>query len=313
MKVWNGIERYPTESPPVVATLGNFDGVHRGHLAILTSTVRDAKARGLPSLLITFDPHPLTVIAPARRPRLLQTRGQKLDCLEESGMDAVLFLRFDAGLAALSGEKFFSSYLVTRVSLSAVHVGRHFRFGHDRAGDLALLERIGALCGFGVVGVSQVVDEGETISSSAIRKAVEEGAIERAARMLGRPFAVTGEVVRGDGRGKSLDFPTANLETDGEMIPRRGVYISEVAVAATRYGAITNVGVRPTFGTSALTVESHILDFEDDLYGERVEVRFLARLRDERRFDGPSELADQIARDRAAAVAFFQSLRPTLR
>ena len=228
-------------------------------------------------------------------------------------MDAVLFLRFDAGLATLSGEEFFSSYLVPGVPLSAVHVGRHFRFGHDRAGDMALLEHIGARSGFGVVGVSQVEEEGETISSSAIRRAVEDGAMERAARMLGRPFAVTGEVVRGDGRGKSLDFPTANLETDGEMIPRRGVYITEVARAASRYGAITNVGVRPTFGASALTVESHILDFEDDLYGERVEVRFLARLRDERRFDGPSELADQIARDRAAAVAYFQSLRPILR
>ena len=149
---------------------------------------------------------------------------------------------------------------------------------------------------------------GETVSSSAIRSAVEAGDVERAARLLGRPFAVEGRVARGEERGRTLSFPTANVDVENETVPRRGVYVTETVALAARHPSVTNVGTRPTFDGGALTVESHLLDFDEDLYGERVEVRFLARLRDERRFSGPDELADQIARDRAAASAWFQRL-----
>jgi riboflavin kinase/FMN adenylyltransferase len=308
MTVWYGIESVPASAPAFAATVGNFDGVHLGHRAILESLTVAAKASGVSTLLVTFDPHPLAVVAPERRPKLLQTRRQKLDALGETGLDAVLFLRFDRAMSQLTGEEFFTKALGERIRLAAVHVGRHFRFGRNREGDLDLLERIGLAKGFHVLGVPPVVQQGETVSSSAIRRSLEAGDVELARRMLGRPFALAGEVTEGAGRGRMLEFPTANLAVENEMIPSRGVYVTETQVLAGRHPSITNVGVRPTFGEGALAVETHILDFEEDIYGERMELGFLARLRDEKRFDSPSELADQIARDRAAAFSYFQGL-----
>jgi len=305
MIVWNGMERYPHDAAPVVATIGNYDGVHLGHRAIIRSAVAAARERRLGAFVVTFDPHPIAVVAPARRPRLLDTRRQKLDALDECGIDGVLILRFDTAFGAMTGEEFFRSFLRGRVTPAAIHVGNNFRFGRDRAGDVDLLCRLGAEMGFDVVGIPQVEVAGETVSSSAIRRAVEDGEVERAARMLGRPFALSGEVVSGDGRGRTLDFPTANLDVENEMIPRRGVYVTESAILSSRHPSITNVGVRPTFGGETLVVETHLIDFDEEILGERTEVRFLARLRDEIRFSGPAELADQLARDRAAATAYF--------
>ncbi len=307
MIVWNGMERYPADAAPSVASVGNYDGVHLGHRAILASLTGAARGLGLASLVVTFDPHPLSVVAPARRPRLLQTRRQKLDALEDAGVDGVLILGFDAEMAALSAEEFFRAYLLGRLRAGAIHVGESFRFGRDRAGNLDLLCRLGAEAGVQIVGISQVVAGGEPVSSSAIRRAVEDGEVERARRMLGRPFALTGEVVRGEGRGRTFDFPTANLDPENEMLPRRGVYVTEALTLSSRHPSLTNVGMRPTFGGDRLVVETHLIDFDEDLIGERVEVRFLARLRDEKRFSGAEELADQIARDRAAAVVFFDA------
>jgi riboflavin kinase/FMN adenylyltransferase len=308
MTVWHGVESVPADAPRFVATIGNFDGVHLGHRAILDSVTAEAKAAGLPSLLLTFDPHPLAVVAPERRPLLLQTRRQKLETLADAGLGSVLFLKFDAHMASLTGEAFFAEALRDRIRFAAIHVGRHFRFGHGRAGDLDLLARIGAAEGFRVVGVPQVVQEGEVVSSSAVRRVLAEGDVERARRMLGRPFALSGEVVRGAERGRLIEFPTANLGVENELIPRAGVYVTETVVLAARCASVTNVGVRPTFGGGELLVETHLLDFEEDIYGERIEVGFLARLRDEKKFSGASELADQIARDRAAAFSYFQGL-----
>lgn len=308
MIVWNGLESVPSGSGPFVATIGNYDGVHRGHRRILDELTALAAATGLPSLLVTFEPHPIAVVAPQRRPKLLTTRRQKLDAIGAAGVDVVLVVAFDERVAALEPEAFLTELLLPRVPLTAVRVGDGFRFGRGRAGDLALLERVGRERGFGVAGVPHVEVDGETVSSSAVRAAVEAGEVERAARLLGRPFAVEGCVARGDGRGRTLSFPTANLAVENEAIPRRGVYVTETLALAGRHPSVTNVGTRPTFDGGTLVVESHLLDFDDDLYGERIEVRFLARLRDERRFSGPGELADQIARDRAAATAWFQRL-----
>jgi riboflavin kinase / FMN adenylyltransferase len=311
VNVWNELDAFPTGREPLVATIGNFDGVHLGHRAILASVTAAAKARSARSLLITFDPHPLAVVAPSRRPRLLQTRRQKLETLEDARIDGVLILPFDRELASLDGESFFGEFLAQRLQFASVHVGRNFRFGRARGGDLRVLEAIGRDRGFSVVGVPPVEIAGETVSSSAIRAAIEEGDVERARAMLGRPFAVTGEVIRGDGRGRTLEFPTANLAVENETIPRRGVYVTETVAFASRFPSVTNVGVRPTFGGTTLSVETHLLDVDEDLYGERLEVRFLARLRDERTFRGAAELADQIARDRAAASSYFTGLTLT--
>ncbi len=311
MNVWNALEAFPTGREPICATIGNFDGVHLGHQAILASVIDAAKKRSAPSLLITFDPHPLAVVAPSRGPKLLQTRRQKLETLEATGLDGMLLLPFDRELAALTGEEFFESYLAARLRFATVHVGSNFRFGRARGGDIRLLQTLGAELSFSVVAVPPVTVEGETVSSSAIRTAIEEGDVTRARAFLGRPFAVTGEVVRGEGRGRLLEFPTANVAVDNETIPRRGVYVTETMAFGSRFPSITNVGVRPTFGGATLSVESHLIDVDEDLYGERVEVRFLARLRDEVKFAGPSELADQLARDHAAATSYFSGLTLT--
>jgi riboflavin kinase/FMN adenylyltransferase len=309
MKIWNGIDRYTRGRSKVVASIGNYDGVHLGHQAILRQVVDDARRRELPSLLITFDPHPLQVVAPDRRPSLLQTRRQKLDCLEETGLTDLLVLAFDERVAALQGDQFFVELLDPSVAFAAIHVGESFRFGVGRSGDLSLLETIGVNHGFEVHAVPAVVDEGQPISSSAIRAAVASGRLEQARRMLGRPFALSGEVKRGEGRGAGIGFPTANLEVENEIVPRAGVYVTETVALAARYPSMTNVGVRPTFGGGEVTVESHLLEFADDLYNQRIEVRFLARIRDEVRFSGATELADQLARDRAAAEAYFHNLQ----
>jgi len=309
VNIWNGIGAYPENTPPVVASIGNYDGVHRGHQTILKHVVDDARSRGISSLLITFDPHPASVLAPERRPKLLQTRRQKLDVLQESGLTDLLFLEFDRELATLSGEEFFDGLLMPRVSFAAIHVGDSFRFGRGRDGNLELLRRIGARFGFDVKGVSAVREGEQTISSSAIRAALTAGDVEGAQQMLGRPFALLGEVIRGDGRGHSLQCPTANLEFHDELLPRSGVYVTETVALASRCASLTNVGFRPTVGSERLTVETHLLDFSEDLYGETLEVRFLARLRDEERFADLSALADQLARDRAAAESFFRNRR----
>jgi len=312
MNVWNGIDALPANLPAIVASIGKCDGVHLGHQEILRRTVAEAQRHGAPSVLVSFDPHPLAVVAPSRLPRLLQTRRQKLDHLADTGLSDLLILDFTPALAALDGEAFFFEVLLPRVRIRSVYVGENFRFGHNRAGDGSLLETIGARAGFAVQRVPAVRVDDAPISSSAVRVAVEAGDVERAARMLGRPYAVAGEVVRGDGRGRAMSYPTANLRVENEIVPRVGVYVTEAIVLASRRPSVTNVGVRPTFGGNVLTVETHLLDFDADLYGERVELRFLARLRDEMRFPSAVELGDQIGRDLAAATAYFEH-RPLTR
>lgn len=311
MKVFNGIEAYPRDDGPVVATLGNYDGIHLGHRAILDGVRNSARRRGLPSLLITFEPHPLTVVAPDRRPQLLLTRGQKVDAVADAGIDRLLFLAFDEEVARLSGAAFFEEHLSGPIELAGVHVGTNFRFGQRRAGTLETLVDIGRKLGFDVEGIAPVEVDGQVVSSSAIRRLIDEGRVEDAGRLLGRPFALSAVVVRGEGRGRSLDFPTANLDVANECLPRRGVYVTEWVSDAVRRASVTNVGVRPTFDGERLVVETHVLDFDEDVYDRRVELAFLARLRDEHRFDGPAALADQIARDRAAAAAYFENVSLT--
>lgn len=307
MNVWNGIDRYPAGVGPVCATIGNYDGVHRGHAAILREVVARAGRERLSAVLVTFDPHPLTVVAPERRPALLQTRDQKLRALEDAGLDGVLIVHFTAGLAWSTGREFLDVVLDSGLDLRSVHVGGNFRFGKDRTGDVDLLRTVGASRGFEVVQVDAVEVDGTVVSSSAVRRRIADGDVDGAARMLGRTYSIVGEVVRGDGRGRTLEYPTANVASDNELLPARGVYVTETVWNAARYPSITNIGVRPTFDGGRLAVETHLLEFDDDLYHSRVEVRFLARLRDELRFGGPAELSDQIGRDLAAAVAYFEN------
>jgi len=308
MRVWNGLDSVPDDLPPVACSIGKFDGVHLGHQEILRRVVDEARRLAAPALLITFDPQPAVILAPDRVPPLIQSRRQKLESLERSGLTDVVIVDFDGQLAALDGEAFFTELVLRRMKLRALLVGSDFRFGQGRKGDVAQARRIGQREGFVVHQVPPVAVAGRTVSSSAIREAVAAGDASLAWQMLGRPFAVSGEVVEGSGRATEMQFPTANLRVENELLPRRGVYVTETVALAARHPSVTNVGVRPTFGGDQLIVETHLLDFEGDLYGERVEVRFLARVRDEMRFASAFELADQIARDRAAALSYFQNL-----
>jgi len=302
---------------PVVVLYGTLEG--GGSFLIRDSRQRPrfwvraddadrARDLGETSLLITFDPHPLSVVAPERRPRLIDTRRQKLVHLESTGLDAVLILEFTPSLAALSGDEFFDEVLSSQVPLSSVYVGANFRFGRGRSGGLDLLRSIGGERGFDVFEVPAVSLGERVVSSSTIRALLGDGDVETAGRMLGRPYAMIGEVVPGVGRGRGLSFPTANLRERNELIPKTGVYVTETTFDVTRYPSVTNVGTRPTFDDSRLTVETHLLEFDGDLYSKEIEVRFLARIRDESRFSGPNELSDQIARDLAATVSYFENV-----
>ena len=308
MQVWNGLESIPRKESGFVATIGNYDGVHLGHQTILRRVLADARHRGVPSLLITFEPHPLSVVAPERAPRLLQTRRQKLLRLEECGVEQLLILPFDAKVAALDPDAFFETWLGRHLRFEAIHVGENFRFGHRRAGDVEALRRLGQRMGFAAHGVEAVRRDGEKVSSSTIRRCVAEGDVETAHTLLGRPFALDGSIRHGDGRGRTLQYPTANLNCENELLPANGVYVTESTVRATRLPSVTNVGVRPTFNGQDVRVESHVLDFDEEIYGEQMELHFLARLRGEQRFDSKEALVDQIARDRAAAESYFSNL-----
>jgi riboflavin kinase/FMN adenylyltransferase len=295
-----------------VLTVGNFDGAHLGHQRILGRVVQRAREAGLAALAVTFDPHPLKVLRPAEAPAMIFTPAQRMAALAGFGLDALLVLPFDRDFAALSPEAFVRDILVAQLRAAAVVVGESFRFGHQQAGDVALLRARGADLGFAVESIPPVRVRGRIVSSSAIRQAVREGNVHLAGRLLGRPYAVTGEIRSGTGQGRRLLVPTLNLTHEQELLPASGVYVTEVTLeapgASGRYASATNVGVRPTFNGSEPTVESHLFDFSQELKTGRMEVRFWRRLRDERKFSGVAELKEQIARDLARARAFFRRL-----
>lgn len=292
----------------VVATIGNYDGVHRGQQAILARLAERARACGLAAVVITFEPHPLTVVAPDKAPRRLISHVQKRRLLETAGVDAVVEVTFDSEFATTSAERFVHEFLFETLAVREVVVGSRFTFGAGQAGDLEVLEKLGRELGFAAWGVPEVEYEGAPISSSRIRSAVLAGTIEAAADMLGRAFALRGTITRGERRGRGLGWPTINLIPNQEVIPARGVYVSQVGIAKEPVSrqAVTNVGVRPTVSAGTdLVIESHILDFSADVYGEEAEVSFIERLRDERTFENIEALTEQIRLDVRRAREFF--------
>ena len=293
----------PRGWPAPVVTVGNFDGVHRGHQALVRAAVEGAIASSGVSVVLTFDPHPSRVLSPDRAPEALMTVDQKEELFEGLGVDRMALLPFTTELSALTPPEFAAAVLRQALGARCVVVGTNFRFGRGRSGDVPLLRGLGATLGFDVVAVEPVFHEGAPISSTRIREALARGAVEAARDLLGRPFFVDGEVVRGDGRGRTIGIPTANLSLRNEALPRPGVY---AAAARTLPGggpraAVVNLGRRPTFGGGETTLEAHLLDFEGDLYGAVMRVEFRERLRDEKRFDGPQSLVKQIREDIDAA------------
>jgi riboflavin kinase/FMN adenylyltransferase len=303
--------RYATFGHASVLAIGNFDGIHLGHQAILRATVERAQALNAVSTALTFDPSPRKVLRPESAPPRISTNAQRMEWFNALGLEAVVVLPFTLDLARLSPEEFVEQILVRDLHVKAVLVGEDFRFGHKQAGDVRLLAVLGARLGFEVVIVPPVVHRAEVVSSTIIRREVAEGDVAHAARLLGRPFALTGEVVSGTGTGGRFTFPTLNLAVDQELLPARGVYITRTRFEGeTRsHRSVTNIGMRPTFNGTALSVETHLLDVNVKTPPKRIEVRFWKRLREEKKFSSPEELRAQIARDIARANNFFSRLR----
>lgn len=293
--------------PAPVATIGNFDGVHRGHRKILATLRERADALGGTAVVITFEPHPQKVLHPDSAPRLIATPEQKHRLLADAGADVVLALPFTRELAASSPGEFVRRTLLQGLSVREVWIGRNFRFGRDRAGDFETLERLGKRHGFAARPVEGVRHGDERISSSRVRHALATGDIDLARELLGREPELVGRVYRGDGRGRVLGYPTANLQVRNELIPLTGVYATRLVVDGRTLPSVTNIGSRPTFPGAGPAVETHVLDFDGDLYHRDVALRLAARLRDERRFSGVEALRARIAEDVADARRILRS------
>jgi riboflavin kinase/FMN adenylyltransferase len=309
VRLFNDIAMLRAHLDGPVATIGNFDGLHRGHQAIVGRVLERGRQTGRPTLLITFDPHPLKVLAPDRAPLMLTTPRQKLALFETTGIEFVLVLPFTVELAGVTAEGFIRDYLARDLGAREVYVGANFNFGRDRAGNADLLLHLCGELGIRAETVPEVRSLGSPISSSRIRRAVLAGEVELARELLGRPYAVEGTVVHGDARGAALGFPTANLAAMNELIPQDGVYVTEAVVDGRVLPAVTNIGGRPTFAGSSYALETHVLDDPGDLYDRPMEVRFHARLRKEIRFDSAQALVGQVRKDVERAREYFRGGR----
>lgn len=298
-----------------ILTVGNFDGLHVGHRSIMETVVGRARTLDGVAVVYTFEPHPRKVLQPDRAPRLLTTLEQKLELFEEAGVDVVVVEEFTREFAATPADVFIREIIHERIRPVEVYVGYDFHFGRDRQGSMRLLTEMGPRLGFSVTIIPEVTMDSGDVNSTRIRQLLAESQPERAAAMLGRPYTVRGRVVQGDRRGHQLGFPTANLDPENEVLPARGVYAGRVRFLddgdpprGRAFPAVTNVGTRPTFEDSEqVLAEAHLIDFDGELYGRRIEVSFVAQLRGERRFADAEALKKQIAADVAAARVRLES------
>ena len=310
MKVIDRLEDLPLDVPRVVATIGNFDGVHLGHRQLMRDLVERAQhIQGTPAV-VTFHPHPLQVLAPNNAPRQIQTLDQKLATVAELGIRLAVVIPFTRELAQTSARDFAVRILHEKLRLHEIYVGPNFAFGHRREGSFNLLKEIGTEKGFFVGRIHQVQFRGNRVSSTAVRQALCAGQVSLARRLLGRPYALQGEIVHGTAIGSGIRVPTANLHTANELIPRNGVYVAMLEIAGRRHRGVTNIGVRPTVtqdpAAAERIVETHLLDFGGDLYGCQVSLELLLHLREERRFANIQALAVQIRRDIGRARRYFR-------
>ena len=293
---------------PTVLTLGVFDGLHLGHQLVMKTLVERARACKAVPTVITFEPHPRAVLHPESAPPLLQTFDQKIEALTVLGIEQTIVIHFNQAFAEIRAEDFLRDVVVDRLHAKEVYLGRGFFFGHNREGNIELLRRASKQLGFLADEVPEVRLRGKRIGSTTIRQLLAEGRVNLARRMLGRPYGVEGPVARGDARGLELGFPTANVQPHNRVIPRRGVYVTATLIEGQWRRSVTNIGVRPTFGDALEpSVETHVIDWTGDLYADVLRVRFLHRLRDERKFASVDELKLQIERDVSRAKRYFVS------
>lgn len=292
-----------------VITIGTFDGVHRGHLAVIEELRTRAAELGAESVLITFEPHPLALLRPDAAPGRLTTLEEKKALLARAGIDHVVVLPFTREIAQLTAREFVEEVLIERLNLRHLVIGHDHRLGRDRAGDINELRSLGRELGFDTDVVAPMTIGDEPVSSSRIRKALARGDVEAAARGLGRPYAITGEVVRGDGRGRDLGFPTANLEIDDpdKILPLEGIYAARATIGEEVHDGVVHLGPRPTFPGASSTIELHLFDFDRELYGERVTIAFCGHIRGIRGFSTVEALIDAMTDDCTAARALLAS------
>jgi riboflavin kinase / FMN adenylyltransferase len=305
------IIHFPDDSRPgrwhqPVLALGNFDGLHRGHQKIIDRVRRRAEERGGTPVVMTFDPHPPRIVRPDKAPPLLMTKAQKMEALARAGIQGVAVVRFTHELSRWDPEQFVHIVLTEWLRVTEVWVGANFLFGRDRSGNFSLLRVLGGRYGFRAEKIDPVRYKEFVVSSTRIRRLIGEGRVDEAGALLGHHYYVDGTVTRGAGRGRDLGYPTANLRTDNELLPPNGVYATIVSIAGIVHPAVTNLGLRPTFGdTAEPAIETHVFNVDRDLYGARLRLAFVQRLRDERRFADAAALRAQIEADCAQARDLF--------
>ncbi|HQZ96034.1 MAG TPA: bifunctional riboflavin kinase/FAD synthetase [Pyrinomonadaceae bacterium] len=305
MKIFHGTEN-ANITRPTVLTLGVFDGLHLGHQEIMRKVVERAKAVEAVATAITFDPHPRAVLHPDSAPPMLQTLDQRLANLEVLGIEQTIVIPFTREFAGQPAENFLADIIHDRLQAREVYLGKGFAFGKDRGGNIELLRTMSEKLGFVADEVDEIQLRGMRISSSKIRRLLAEGYVNLARRMLGRPYGVEGVIIRGNRRGHTIGFPTANLKPRNRVIPKFGVYATATLIDGSWRKSITNIGVRPTFESDAdPSIETYVFDFDGDLYGDVLRVRFLHRIRDERKFNGIDELKAQIENDSNRARNYF--------
>jgi riboflavin kinase/FMN adenylyltransferase len=295
---WRGLDGIPFGWGRCVVTIGMFDGVHRGHQQIIGRAVERGRDTGLPSLVLTFDPHPSEVVRPGSHPPVLTSARRKSEIFIAMGVDVLCVLPFTVEFSRLDPGQFVHEVLVERLHAAAVVVGENFRFGHKAAGNVGMLRSFGTSFGFATEGVPLLRDDDVTISSTYVRACVDAGDVRQAAIALGRAHRVDGIVVRGDGRGRELGYPTANVHTERDAaVPADGIYAGHVVLDGRRLPAATSIGTKPTFAGRERAVEPYILDFDEDIYGDEIGVEFTARLRAQERYERVEDLIAQIGRD----------------
>jgi riboflavin kinase/FMN adenylyltransferase len=310
MRVLRSISELAELSGPLFLAIGVFDGVHLGHQAVISTSAGHAKEAGGTAVVVTFDPHPAKVLRPNNVPHLLTATQHKIALIRDLGVAHLLVIHFDRTFAATNPEDFVRQLVEHSHPLREICVGHEWSFGKGRAGNLALLKELGLVHGFSVIGVEAVKVNGEVVSSTEIRKAVEEGNLVKATQMLGREYTVLGTVIRGAQLGRQLGFPTANLSAHSEQFPPNGVYVAEARLGGTLYRGVANLGFRPTVaaGKPERLLELHLFDLDREIYGEEMEVRFLRYLRPEQKFADVEKLRTQIAQDVEQARESFSIL-----
>jgi len=310
MRILQDARELQPPSGRVCCAIGMFDGVHLGHQQVIRQAVSDAHQLESTSLCVTFDDHPAQVVAPDCAPRLIQSLPQRLETIEQLGVEAALVLPFDEAMSQIPAEAFIRGLFVDLGRINSICVGAHFAFGHQRSGNVELLQQLGEELNFIVHSLASVALDGETVSSTRIRAAIAEGQLDYAGQMLGREYTLAGKVIQGDQRGRTLGFPTANLDAADRCLPPKGVYATHVESPMGQHRAAVNIGHRPTLAgpEPGLTVEAHLLDFDGDLYGKELHLTFVGKLREEQAFESVDELKVQIEKDLTAARVLFTRL-----